>query len=184
MRPVGEGGEDGDVAEAQAPRGLRAPGSPTEEERTIHERTHLPYRSWCDSCVKGRGQAAPHRSAGTEGRYSEAQISADYWFMGGADEGGSDSLPVLVVYEKTRKVLHAHTVPAKGVQAAVHQATAQHAAVQQQANSGIRQYGMQGAATTQGLAPVPGLGSDGTEDGEVSCELSPGKWKPLSTTEL
>ena len=39
--------------------------------------------------------------------------------MGGADEGGSDSLPVLVVYEKTRRVLHAHTVPAKGVQAVV-----------------------------------------------------------------
>ena len=79
------------------------PTSPSEEERATHERNHLPFRAWCDACVEGRGQAAPHRAASTEGRYSEAQMSGDYWFMGGADEGNRESLPVLVLYEKVRK---------------------------------------------------------------------------------
>ena len=36
--------------------------------------------------------------------------------MGGVDEGNRESLPVIVFYEKVRKVLFAHSVPAKVVQ--------------------------------------------------------------------
>ena len=41
-----------EVAEVVA---RRAPREPTEEERMRHEATHLPYRSWCVHCVRGRG---------------------------------------------------------------------------------------------------------------------------------
>ena len=29
---------------------------PSEEERRDHEMTHLPYRSWCRHCIRGRGK--------------------------------------------------------------------------------------------------------------------------------
>ena len=38
---------------------IRAPRQPTEREREEHEVTHMPYKAWCDACVKGRA-VAPH----------------------------------------------------------------------------------------------------------------------------
>ena len=32
------------------------PSKPTDEERREHELTHLPFRSWCRHCVRGRGR--------------------------------------------------------------------------------------------------------------------------------
>ena len=37
------------------------PKQPTDEERRVHNLTHLPYRSWCEHCVKGRGREADHK---------------------------------------------------------------------------------------------------------------------------
>ena len=34
---------------------LQNPKDPTKEEREEHEKTHLPFRSWCRHCVRGRG---------------------------------------------------------------------------------------------------------------------------------
>ena len=31
---------------------LKIPGEPSESERRLHELTHLPYRDWCEHCVK------------------------------------------------------------------------------------------------------------------------------------
>ena len=39
---------------------LQDPKKPSAEEVEEHEKTHLPYRSWCKACVKGRGKAMPH----------------------------------------------------------------------------------------------------------------------------
>ena len=38
------------------------PGAPTAEEVESHRTTHLPYRSWCEDCVMGRGSGEQHRS--------------------------------------------------------------------------------------------------------------------------
>ena len=46
-----------DIA-ARAPRGLRVPIEPTASERRQHELTHLPYRDWCQHCVKAKGRHA------------------------------------------------------------------------------------------------------------------------------
>ena len=113
--PVDDGGASGGMAEeGQTSRGLRAPNSPSDEEREAHNRSHIPYRSWCDACVRGRGRAHAHASAVAPGRYSEAQICADYCFMGGMFEEGREKIPVIVLYEKCRKSLYAHTAPTKG----------------------------------------------------------------------
>ena len=46
--------------EVQPQRMVRAPGDPTEAEREEHEITHVPYRSWCEHCVKSRGEDGQH----------------------------------------------------------------------------------------------------------------------------
>ena len=37
------------------------PGQPTEQEVSEHNVDHMPYRSWCEFCVKGRATGEQHR---------------------------------------------------------------------------------------------------------------------------
>ena len=41
---------------------LQDPSMPTKAEREEHEKKHLPYRSRCRHCVRGRGKELPHKS--------------------------------------------------------------------------------------------------------------------------
>ena len=45
----------------QLRRQRRAHRLPTVEEMQEHLRTHLPYKSWCQHCVTGRGVITQHR---------------------------------------------------------------------------------------------------------------------------
>ena len=48
--------------EEAAPRKvLRDPGEPPLQEWEEHRVDHIPYRSWCPYCVRGRGTGTPHR---------------------------------------------------------------------------------------------------------------------------
>ena len=38
---------------------MNDPSMPSKAEREEHEKTHLPYRSWCRHCVLGRGKELP-----------------------------------------------------------------------------------------------------------------------------
>ena len=125
----GQGGEDPQgadeqkdgnaVEEARVPKVIPSPVAPTRAQRMEHNITHLPYRSWCSHCAKGRGRADAHRG-GQAQEYQKPQLSADYWFMGasgGADdlgETGQEHSPVIVIYEKKLQVAFAHKVPRKG----------------------------------------------------------------------
>ena len=42
-------------------QGMPEPRQPTKAEVPRHNLTHLPYRSWCPECVKGRAKADPHK---------------------------------------------------------------------------------------------------------------------------
>ena len=54
--------------------------------REEHERAwHIVYRTWCDACVRARGQAMGHVSD-TGREYEVPQLGADYWFAGGTEE--------------------------------------------------------------------------------------------------
>ena len=44
----------------RTPRGLSEPYVPTQAEIDEHERSHLPWRSWCAACVGGGGVAHPN----------------------------------------------------------------------------------------------------------------------------
>ena len=46
---------------------IQDPSMPTRAEREEHEKTHLPFRSWCRHCVRGKGKAMPHGKKQDEG---------------------------------------------------------------------------------------------------------------------
>ncbi len=88
-------GDDADAAEAQEDEFLcppcdeeevfplrrpRIPTMPSESEVEDHRKTHLPYRSWCEPCVMGRGlgeQRGAHRGR----EHLIPRIGIDYWFI-------------------------------------------------------------------------------------------------------
>ena len=49
--------------EANVPTEVTAPKEPGAVERSRHELTHMPYRSWCVTSVAGRGADDPHRKS-------------------------------------------------------------------------------------------------------------------------
>ena len=50
-------------ADAQQTKPLSIPAKLTPEMIAAHEVTHLPFRSWCSHCVRGRGKSFQHRKA-------------------------------------------------------------------------------------------------------------------------
>ena len=55
--------------EAIPSRGVRGPVAPSRAEREEHDRTHIPYRDWCECCVRGRGQEDAHEQSSNTGEY-------------------------------------------------------------------------------------------------------------------
>lgn len=59
----------------------RAPKEPTEAEVIRHEAAHLPYRFWCQTCVRARGRSKPHyRKVEKEEENVVHKVSMDYFF--------------------------------------------------------------------------------------------------------
>ena len=52
--------DEEDPQQAKSARGLKAPAEPTPQERAEHELTHLPFWSWCPTCVANKGRADNH----------------------------------------------------------------------------------------------------------------------------
>ena len=51
------GGEQEDMeAGKRKPERKHNPREPTQQERAEHELTHMPFRSWCRHCVRGRAK--------------------------------------------------------------------------------------------------------------------------------
>ena len=53
-----ESGEPGGV---RVPVRVHDPKMPTEAEQEEHCLTHVPYRSWCVHCARGRGEQRQHK---------------------------------------------------------------------------------------------------------------------------
>ena len=45
---------------AARPRIARSPREPTSHERLVHDVTHIPMRTWCKHCMKGRSRDSRH----------------------------------------------------------------------------------------------------------------------------
>ena len=78
--PGGAGGDAGDeLPWEEAPRGKRArdPGAPSVADWEAHQATRLPFRVWCQECVKGRRDNPPHRSLPVAAR-EVPEVGMDY----------------------------------------------------------------------------------------------------------
>ena len=112
--------------EGQAPRVLTSPNQPSKEERRRHNCTHIPFRAWCDHCVRGRGRNRAARNVC--GSYNAAKgfvakVHMDYAFFSvnaageecEEDEPGSRVvLKVLVLKETLCGSIWAYAVQHKG----------------------------------------------------------------------
>ena len=106
--------EEGDAAKVR-----RVPKGPTQREREEHEATHIPYRSWCKHCVRGRAPNRPHRAAPKEEDEEERErrvprISMDYFFMGQEGEKASEC-PMLVMVDESTGNCYMRAVGRKGL---------------------------------------------------------------------
>ena len=87
------------------------PSKPTKEDRLEHGLTHLPFRSRCRHCVRGRGREEYCRSQEShEGGLPKLHV--DYMFMGEEQEG--KALAILVAREKHTKCTFSIVAPRKG----------------------------------------------------------------------
>ena len=114
------GAPDGaDAEESQASKSLAGPHQPTQREIEEHEVSHLPFRSWCSACVRGRAKSQAHHLVDHKDDEAIPTVSVDYGFMGkegelGAREVGSSLLPILIVKDRRSKAIWSVPVPAKG----------------------------------------------------------------------
>ena len=69
-----EGGEEAE--EAQMPKTVKPPIKPTREEVNEHMISHLPFRTWCAHCVKGKSKSKAHQRKGKE--RTIPTVSIDY----------------------------------------------------------------------------------------------------------
>ncbi len=98
---IDEDGEEGIAEEfgARKTRKMQEPTLPDQAEQDEHAMTHVPFRSWCRHCIRGRAEEIGHfgRSEGPSG----VEVHLDYCFPG--DENGQ-KLTILVVVEKFTKM--------------------------------------------------------------------------------
>ena len=108
------GGEsDGDREEAQVPKVLRDPGAPSQKEIETHNVTHLPYRSWCPSCVAGKARDRGHHRQQGPMEKQVPEVVFDYCFMN--CEGEEESVAIQVARDRRTRAVFAHVVPRKGM---------------------------------------------------------------------
>ena len=69
--------------EAELPKKVTIDVRPSKEEVELHNKTHLPYRSWCPHCVRGKARRRAHKRKRRDVRGGVPVISVDYMWMKG-----------------------------------------------------------------------------------------------------
>ena len=77
-----------------------------------HQATHLPFRVWCQECVRGRRDNPPHRALPAQVREVPA-VSLDYCFLRRAEN--PDKATILLTKDRDARAIRAQIVEAKGV---------------------------------------------------------------------
>ena len=101
--------EEHEEAGVRKPVKMLNPRLPSREEVEEHNLTHLPFRSWCQHCVKGCGRAADHHTQSRQDGLPE--IHLDYCFLG---TEGEEKETVLVLRERPHRMTMSTVVPMKG----------------------------------------------------------------------
>ena len=111
-----EEGEETDSCEGRKSVGRKSQKEPTKVEKEEHERTHCPYRSWCEHCVRARARNGHHRGRVLGEPLEEAKaprVHFDYFFMSREDEEASKN-PLLVMADGRLGSRYARAVGIKG----------------------------------------------------------------------
>lgn len=98
-----------DSCEGRKSVGRKSPKEPTKVEKEEHERTHCPYRSWCEHCVRARARNGHRRSRVPEEPLEEVKaprVRFDYFFMSREDEEASKN-PLMVMVDERSGSRHA-----------------------------------------------------------------------------
>ena len=82
----------GTEEEGVVPRELRKPQLVSKRERDEHERTHLPYRDWCDVCVRAR---IAQQLTGKDPKVM------DYFYVNDKDRAEDANCPFVMIDEET-----------------------------------------------------------------------------------
>ena len=91
------------LEEALESRGIKMGEKPSREEVEDHERTHLPFRNWCEHCVRGRAKNDPHQALGEEKACGTPKVSLDYAYLKEKHEGNrpekveGEGFPIVVM---------------------------------------------------------------------------------------
>ena len=122
--PEGGGQESSADEECEPKRIVPDPGMPTQAEVDEHNVDHLPYRSWCECCVRGKATGEPHKRIQVESTIPI--IAFDYMFvMNGRvamrqdtteEERKNAILKILVVKDSKSRSIFGHVVKRKGVE--------------------------------------------------------------------
>ena len=106
--------EIGDPSEDEGrrvPRKVAEPRMPTQVEIEEHNITHLPYRSWCIHCVRGRGEQAGHLRQEERPENAILEVHMDYCFMGRMSD---EVQPILVARDRDTRMTVSFLVQKKG----------------------------------------------------------------------
>ena len=117
MSPFEEENQSSSEERAEDSEGIRPvvatePVQPTEKEREEHAYTHLPYRSWCPHCVRGKARAQRHKKATNPADRDKPLVAIDYTFMKTADQ--ENQTTILVMKDTKYGAYFAYCVPQKG----------------------------------------------------------------------
>ena len=120
-----DGDDDEEVEEGRKGRGMPSPLTVSKKERDEHELTHLPYRSWCAHCVRGRGRSMAHKQLEAQDRETIVpRVSLDYFFLTNRDGDKNKKVkeeeekhlhPMLVMKDETTGERYARMVEHKGL---------------------------------------------------------------------
>ncbi len=105
---------------------VRDPGTPTAAERAAHDVTHLPYRPWCEHCVRGRATGQQHRTVkGDLAESTVTRVGMDYGFIQedqtiiesehGTETKATLSMTILVMVETLCHSIWSYAVEGKGI---------------------------------------------------------------------
>ena len=105
---------EGETGEAKVSKGLPCGNRPSQKEVDDHERIHLPFRSWCEHCVRGKAQSHPHWQKDKEDT-GIPTISWDYMYIKDDEVAPSEGdTPIVVWKDSNSKGAMAFAVPNKG----------------------------------------------------------------------
>ena len=88
---------------------------PSQKEVDRHMITHMPFRSWCPHCVRGKAKGHPHHKVPENREHQIPTISIDYMYFvreGEVEKG----LPTLVMIDDKTGMIWARVLKQKGIE--------------------------------------------------------------------